>query len=400
MTPEKNQPAGQSERTLLEGVIYYFSILLKYKWLILITTGLAAVGVVLFSIITLVLPPQVSPLPNKYQSQAVLLVQGTPTGGLDSVIASLGLLLPDQAGSSSSAQDYGQIALMVLNSRIVVDQLIEEFDIVHRYNLRESDKTSARNAVLGSAEFNYTKSSGMLTISYEATDPEYARDMANRMVELLNEWFVSKGGTSKLKQKNMLEQKIAEVSTEIAKLEVQVRDFQREYGVLSVDELASSQSKVLADLRAQLVIKEIEIRNYTQFTKIEDTHLMRLRSEHDNIEGLIKQNEKQFAGLDLPALSLQFARLKMALDIQRRIFESMSQQYEITKLTLESEPVFQILELPEVPDRKSSPKRSMICEVTVLLALIGSVLFAFLLNMINRIRSDPSRLIRMRGRVE
>jgi uncharacterized protein involved in exopolysaccharide biosynthesis len=220
------------------------------------------------------------------------------------------------------------------------------------------------------------------------------------MVELLNEWFVSKGGTSKLKQKNMLEQKIAEVSAEIAKLEVQVRDFQREYGVLSVDELASSQSKVLADLRAQLVIKEIEIRNYTQFTKIEDTHLMRLRSESENIAGLIKQNEKQFAGLDLPALSLQFARLKMALDIQRRIFESMSQQYEITKLTLESEPVFQILELPEVPDRKASPSRSKICAVTVLLALIGSVLFAFLLNMINRIRSDPSRLIRIRGRVE
>ena len=384
----------------MEGVIHYISILLKYKWLIIITTGLAAVGVVLFSIITLVLPPEVSPLPNKYQSQAVLLVQGTPTGGLDSVIASLGLLLPDQAGSPSSAQDYGQIALMVLNSRIVVDQLIEEFDIVHRYNLRESDKTSARNAVLGSAEFNYTKSSGMLTISYEATDPEYALDMANRMVELLNEWFVSKGGTSKLKQKNMLEQKIAEVSAEIAKLEVQVRDFQREYGVLSVDELASSQSKVLADLRAQLVIKEIEIRNYTQFTKIEDTHLMRLRSEHDNIEGLIKQNEKQFAGLDLPALSLQFARLKMALDIQRRIFESMSQQYEITKLTLESEPVFQILELPEVPDRKSSPSRSTICAVTVLLALIGSMLFAILLNLISRIRSDPSRFIRVRGRVE
>ena len=199
---------------------------------------------------------------------------------------------------------------------------------------------------------------------------------------------------------NMLEQKIAEVSDEITKLEVQVRDFQREYGVLSVDELASSQSKVLADLRAQLVIKEIEIRNYTQFTKIEDTHLMRLRSESENIAGLIKQNEKQFAGLDLPALSLQFARLKMALDIQRRIFESMSQQYEITKLTLESEPVFQILELPEVPDRKASPSRSKICAVTVLLALIGSVLFAFLLNMISRIRSDPSRFIRVRGRVE
>lgn len=399
MTPEKNPQTAQSERTLLEGVIHYVSILLKYKWLIGVITGLAAMGVILFSIITIVLPPQISPLPNKYNAQAVLLVQGTPSGGLDSVIAALGLALPEQAGGPTAAPDYGQIALMVLNSKIIVDQLIEEFDIVRRYRLREGDRTSARNAVLMGAAFNYAKSSGVLTVSYEAVDPSYARDMANRMVELLNEWFVSKGGTSKLKQKNLLEQKISDVSTDIAKLEVQIRDFQREYGVLTVEELAASQSKVLADLRAQQVIKEMEIRNYAQFTKIEDSHLMRLRAEHENIKGLIEQNEKQFAGLDLPALSLQFARLKMALDIQTRIFESMSEQYEITKLTLESEPVFQILELAEVPDRKSSPHRSKLCAVTVLVALIGSVLLAFLLNMMKGIQSDPSRLIRMRGRV-
>ena len=400
MTPEKNPQTAQSERTLLEGVIHYFSILMKYKWLIIIITGLAAVGIVLFSIITLVLPPEASPLPNKYGAQAVLLVQGTQPGGLDSVIAALGLALPEQAGGSAGGPEYGQIALMVLNSRILVDPLIDEFDILRKYGIPESDRTAARSAVLSGAKFNYTRNTGVLTISYESIDPEYARDMVNRMVELLNEWFVSKGGTTKLKQKDLLEKKIAEVSTDISKLEVQIRDFQTKYGVLTMEELAVSQSKVLADLRAQSVIKEMEIRNYAQFTKIEDSHLMRLRAENENIAGLIKQNEKQFAGLDLPALSLQFARLKMALDIQTRIFESLSEQYEITKLTLESEPVFQVLELAEVPNKKSGPSRSKICAVTVLIALIGSVLLVFLLNMVNRIRSDPSKYIRIRGRVE
>ena len=189
------------------------------------------------------------------------------------MIAALGLALPEQARGPTAAPDYGQIALMVLNSRILVDPLVEEFDIISKYGIPEGDRTSAGTAVLSGAEFNYTKTSGVLTISYEAIDPVYARDMVNRMVELLNEWFVSKGGSTKLKQKDLLEQKIAEVSTDIAKLEVQIRDFQKQYGVLTVEELAATQSKVLADLRAQLVIKEMEIRNYTQFTKIEDTHL-------------------------------------------------------------------------------------------------------------------------------
>lgn len=400
MAPEKNPETVQSERTLLEMVIYYGSILFKYKWLIIITTGLAAVVIVLFSIITLVLPPDASPLPNKYRAQAVLLVQGTQPGGLDSVIVALGLTMPERSGSQAGSPDYGQIALMVLNSKILLDPLADEFNIYEKYGIPRSDRAAARGAVLSGAKFDYSRNTGVLTIGYESIDPEYSRDIVNRLVALLNEWFMSRGGSTKLKQKDLLEQKIAEVSTDIAKLEVQIRDFQTQYGVLTIEELTVSQAKVLADLRAQLVIKEMEIRNYAQFTKIEDTHLMRLRAERENIAELIKQNEKAFAGLDLPALSLQFARLKMALDIQTRIFASLSEQYEITKLTLESEPVFQVLELAEAPNRKTSPSRGKMCMITVVIAFLGSVLLSFALNMAKKFQNDPSRIARIRGKIE
>jgi uncharacterized protein involved in exopolysaccharide biosynthesis len=224
--------------------------------------------------------------------------------------------------------------------------------------------------------------------------------MVNRMVQLLNEWFLTRGGSSKQKQKVLLETKLTEVSREIADLEDEIQTFQRTYGVLTVEELAAAQSRVLADLRAQLVLKEMEIKNYTRFSRIEDPELLRLQSEKDNIQELIKQNESRFGGLDLPALSLEFERLRMALDIQTRIFESLSEQYEITKLTLESEPVFQILELAEVPDEKTSPSRSKICMGVTVGAFIFSVFLAFILHSIRQLRSDPSRLRRIRGRIE
>ena len=127
---------------------------------------------------------------------------------------------------------------------------------------------------------------------------------------------------------------------------------------------------------------------------------MRLKGERDNIAELITQNESSFAGLDLPALSLEFSRLRMALDIQTRIFESISEQYEITKLSLESQPVFQILELAEVPDEKARPSRGKLCMITVIIALMGSIMLAFLLNTVDKIRKDPLRLKRIKGRVE
>jgi len=400
MAPENVQQQNTSERTLLEGVIYYISILFKYKWLIIGITGVTTILVVAFSIITLALPPEKSPLPNRYEARATLIVQESETTGLDSVVASLGLALPGGAEGGYGSLEYGQLAVMVLNSRIILDPLVKEFEIIERYGITENIRTVSRNAILNRAEFDYSRNTGVLTISYESIDPAYSSDMVNRMVELLNDWFLTRGGTTKQKQKELLENKLTEVSTEIADLENEIQDFQRRYGVLTVEELAATQSAVLSDLRAQLVLKEMEIKNYTQFSRIEDPELLRLQSERDNIQELVEQNEGRFGGLDLPSLSLDFARMRMALDIQTRIFESLSEQYEITKLTLESEPVFQILELAEAPDEKTSPSRSKICMVATIVAFIAGVFLAFVLHSINQLRSDPSKLRRIKGRVE
>ena len=400
MIQEKKQEQGLSERTLLEGAIYYLTILLHYKLLIIAITGISAVAVVAFSILTLMLPPEKSPLPNVYEARAILIVQESESTGLDSVVAALGLALPEQAGGPSGGLDYGQLALMVLNSRILLDPLVEEFDIRQKYGIPPDDKTAARRAVLSGADFDYSRSTGVLVISHESIDPVFSRNMVNRMVELLNEWFFTKGGTTRQKQKNLLEKKIAEVSVEIEDLENDIQEFQRRYGVLTMEELAVAQSQVLADLRSQLVLKEMEIKNYTRFSKIEDPELLRLRSERDNMQEVIEQNERGFAGLDLPSLSLEFARLRMALDIQTRIFKSLSEQYEIVKLTLESEPIFQILELAEAPDEKAGPNRSKICMRTVVVAFLAGVVLAFILHSIQQLRSDPSKLRRIKGRVE
>lgn len=397
MTAEIHEQKDNTERTLLEGFIHYYSILLKYKWLIIIITAFSAVGVVAFSIVTLILPPDKSPLPNKYMAQSVLLIQEEQGGGgLSSIVAAMGMSLP----GGSASMDYGEIALMVLRSRIILDPLVEEFDIIRKYKIEDSIKTTSRNALLDRTEFNYQSLTGALTISYEAIDPVFARDMVNRMVELLDQWFLYRGGTRKLKEKDLLEKKIGEISIDISKLENQIQSFQKKHGLLTVEDLAASQATILADLRSQLVLRELEIKNYSQFSKIVDPELIRMKAERNNILELIDQNEGVFSQMDLPALSLEFARLTMALDIQRRIYVSISEQYEIIKLSLESEPVFQILELAEIPDEKSSPQRSKICIITVLIAFAGSIMLAFFLNTMDKFKTDSTGLKKIKGKVE
>ena len=62
------------------SLIDLFAVLLHYKWMIIIVTGLAMIFAVVFSIISLVLPSEKSPLPNKFTPRAEMLIKENSSG--------------------------------------------------------------------------------------------------------------------------------------------------------------------------------------------------------------------------------------------------------------------------------------------------------------------------------
>jgi uncharacterized protein involved in exopolysaccharide biosynthesis len=59
-------------------------------------------------------------------------------------------------------------------------------------------------------------------------------------------------------------------------------------------------------------------------------------------------------------------------------------------------PVFQILELAEVPDQKSGPGRGMLCIIVTFAAGFFSVFLAFVLNAAANILNDPEAMEKFR----
>ena len=170
-------------------------------------------------------------------------------------------------------------------------------------------------------------------------------------------------------------------------------------------ELGQSQAASLASLRSQLILKEVEIKNYSGFTKIADPRIEQLKQERQNLLDLIAQSQIELPGLksaidgetgqdsgsrlSLPDVAQEFSQLALELDIQQRIYNTLSPQYETVKLAPESDTVFHVLELAEVPDIKSGPERSRI----VLMAFGGSLALglalSLMLNAIKNLRLSP-----------
>jgi tyrosine-protein kinase Etk/Wzc len=397
------EPAG-GERTLIEGLLHYISILLRYKWVIVIITAAAAVGVVGFSFLTLYLPPEVSPLPNFYTANAVLLVQSEDSGlsALSSVLSSMGLS-PGGQGIS-----YGDVALEVLQSRSILDALVEEFEIIERYEIVQNNRTNSRKAILGQSDFSFNPTTGTLNVMFTDIDPVFARDIVNRMIELLENWFTRWGGSANQRQIVLMEEKISSVTADIAELEQEIESLQLQYGVLSVEEIASAQTQMLSELRSQLMTVEMEIRSYTDYSTIEDEAVIRLRSQKDTLENTIDEVERGYTGgkktmparENLPRLAVKFARLQTDLAIQMQIYQSISEQYELLKLSTETGTIFDILEYAEISDEKSGPSRGRLCMIVTIMAFAGSIALALILNAVRNIWKDPQKRKLLKGKVD
>ena len=344
---------------------YLAGILWQYRWLIVAVTAAGTTLVLTYLILSLVLPEERNPLPDVYRAEALLLVpRAANAPAIDSVwsgaltTSALSGLLPGQVNNM-------RLAVILLNSKTVVDQVAEDFGLAERYNItRDVRRGEVRKRFLAKATFDSNQSERLLRISYRSADPEFAHDVVRRMVEILEDRFQRLGIDRSERRRDLIEKRHGEVEGQIEEYAERIREFQQRHGVLNVDDLAREYVRRKADLNTQLLLQEVEIQTYAGVAPDSDPALRVLRAERDNLRQLIEEMESGYEAYDgqlpaqdeLPELAQEFARLRLEQAVQIELFKLLSREYELAKLEVEGqEPIFQVLEWPEVPDLRDSP---------------------------------------------
>lgn len=325
------------------SLIDLFAVLWKYKFLIISVTVIAMIGVVVYSVISLKLPPEKSFLPNKYTAQAQMLINNdsSSSGGLSSMLSSSGLGgLASMAGInvSGGASSNSSLAGYLVHSNSVLDEVVKNFNLVERYNIEEYVVSASRDALKGVLTSNFDDETGVFSVSFTDIDPVFAKDVVNFVVSLLESKFLEMGIDKNSLTKENLEANIDNTYKEILKLQKEIQ------------EIESSVSNVYNPSQTKSVIMDATLK-------------------------------------------------KMELSVQQEIYAQLKAQYEMLKVTMSSEqPTFQILEYAEVPDKKSAPSRGMLCIIVTFAAFFVSVFLAFLLNAIKNIKNDPQVMSKLRGK--
>ncbi len=321
------------------SLIDLLAVIWNRKWIVIGLTLFAAVFSLVFSIISLILPPEKSYLPNKYTPKAEMLINNrddsssSSLGNLASMASMAGINLPSSNGIS-----YSELAKYLVNSNTVLDSVIKKYNFIEEWKIEKSPKAESRRMLQKKLTCDFDEDSGIFTLSFTDTDPVLAQSVVNYVVEFLEQRFKDLGLNKNELQKTNLEENINSAYNQIVILQKQIQ------------EIESSVSNVYSPNAA-------------------------------------------------PSIVMDTSLIKMEVSVQEEVYKQLKAQYETLKITMASEqPIFQILEYAEIPDKKSGSGRGKLCIIITFAAFFISIFIVFALNAISNIKKDPEIMQKFKGK--
>jgi uncharacterized protein involved in exopolysaccharide biosynthesis len=328
-------------------------------------------------------------LPKRYES-TVSIMPPDSLGSNGMMMAALaGKASPELAGIASSllgTKSTSALFVGLLHSRTVADHIVDKFNLQSVY--WERYKRDARKTLDRRTDVTDDRKSGIITITVSDRDPQRAHGIAQAYVEELNKLVAQVSTSSARRERIFIEQRLSNVKTDLEDAEQQFSTFASKNTVLDVKEQTKAMVESGALLQGQVIAAQSELEGLTQ---IYTPNNVRVRSAQARVSELKRQLEK-IGGSDaslaanatqsnelypsirkLPLLGVQWADLYRRVKIQETVYELLNQQYELARIQEAKEiPTVNVVDLADLPEKKSWPPRLLIIALLTVLSLAGA----------------------------
>jgi len=260
--------------------------------------------------------------------------------------------------------------------------------VIFNFRVSRGVLVTELNTNIDGLKFNLNTTTTNLTNARNTAkdlDKKLAAGIANTYVQELDKFNKNVNMTQGRKYRIFVGKRLKEESKALIIAEDKLKDYQKKHKTVEVDEELKKIIDVYADLKANLIEKEIQKKAYK---KISPTNPYTQYLE-DEIAGIKKEIYKLESGNSssgwgagfgtpfnqIPDVYAEMANLLRNVEIHQTIYEFLFQQYEQAKIEeAKDTPTVQFLDRATPPERKSFPKRKRIVIATFIVFLIVSVL--------------------------
>ncbi len=195
------------------------------------------------------------------------------------------------------------------------------------------------------------------------------------------------------------EQQLADAKVKLSQAEEALKQTEQKTGMIQMDSQARALIESAASLRAQIAAKEVEIRGMRSFASEGNPDLLMAEEELAGWKAqLSRLTGSQNAGDDdllLPkgqvaGAGLEYVRKLRDVKYYDTIFELLAKQFEMAKLDEARQgSLIQVIDPAITPDRRSSPKRTLMVLIATLAGLFLSIAWVLVTAMLSNIRKSP-----------
>jgi len=378
--PPTPDPYIEDEINLLD----YWRIVMK-RWKII--AGIFVISVVTAAIISLLMTPI-------YQAKATLMPVESSGGRLSGALQNLGSLpfvggmVPGIGGASATK------LVAVLKSRTLAEDVIHALNLTRIFFKDKKDKPpSLEDAVESLTDITKIaddKKGGVISISVEYKDPKIAADIANHYTTVLQK-FINENTLSMAKRNRIfIEDQLEKVKRELKEAEEAMKSFQTDKKIVAIDAQTEAAIRVLADLKAQITAREVQMGVMKQFSTAANPDVLRIKDELRELRKQLTMVESKRGNPETmalpslsesPALGLQYIRLKREALIQEKVFELLTQQYEMARIDEAKEDItFQVIDRAIPSEKRIKPKRRQMVMLAGAVSLFAGVFLVFFLE--------------------
>ena len=288
-------------------------------------------------------------------------------------------------GGLMSARTPAGTFIGIMDSQTAQDDIINRFDLLRVYHCKLY--IDARNKLTTQTVIDEDKKSGIINISVTDRDPNRARDIAKAYIEELDKLVNNLSTSSARREREFLEQRLKSIKSDLDASSVALSQFSSRNATINPQSQGQALIASASGLQGQLISAQSELSGLKAMYSDDNVRVREARARIDelqsqlrkmgNVGGKVDGSDQKADQLypsirELPLLGVTYSDLSRKLAMQEGIYETLNRQYELAKVEEAKEiPSIKILDEPGLPERKSSPHRSVI-------VLLGVLVSAFL----------------------
>jgi uncharacterized protein involved in exopolysaccharide biosynthesis len=279
------------------------------------------------------------------------------------------------------------VYIEMLKSRTLGERIIDEFGLMSVYKTDRIEE--ALDKFHGNIGFSLLDN-GLLIVTFEDKSPERAAQIANRMIELLDEITrglkVSRAGRTR----DFVGRQLEEREQLLANAETELKQFQQLNKTVDLDEQLRSAMDLITELSSRAIAAETELRIMEHYSSKSSAEYQRKMTEYNEVVSQLNKLKQQDDSTDkdmvrsfiptlgeVPEVALQYIRLRRAVEVQTTVYKMLINEYEKARIEeARDTPVVQVLDKARTPNLRSRPKRKILVLVGGMLGVGWSTLLA------------------------